>query len=100
MITVHLDGERLEINEGSTLGSIIPNQSPECSIAIIRPSTQEQSKTGNLAISTTAGEVTLEISSGSEDFLKSPDIAQKLSLHWSDRYATAFGPHAPHLRTR
>jgi putative methanogenesis marker protein 3 len=92
MITVHLDGERLEIIEGSTLGSIIPNQSPECSIAVIRPSMQEQSKTGNLAISTTAGEVTIEIASGSEDFLKSPDIVQKLALHWSDRYATAFGP--------
>lgn len=92
MITVHLDGERLEIKEGSTLGSIIPNHSPECSIAVIRLSTQEQSKTGNLAISTTAGEVTIEISGASEEFLKSPDIVEKLTLHWTDRYATAFGP--------
>ncbi len=92
MITVHLDGERLEINEGSTLGSVIPNHPPECSIAIIRPSTQEQSKTGNLAISTTAGEVTIEIAGKSNDFLNSSDILPKLTLHWGDRYATAFGP--------
>jgi putative methanogenesis marker protein 3 len=92
MITVHLDGERLEINEGNTLGSVIPNHPPECSIAIIRPSTQEQAKTGNLAISTTAGEVIIEIARGNDDFLKSSDILQKLTLHWGDRYATAFGP--------
>jgi putative methanogenesis marker protein 3 len=98
MITIHLDGERLEMNEGSTLGSLIPHHSPECSIAVIRPSTQEQSQTGYLVIGTTAGEVTIEIASGDEDFLKSPDIVQKLALHWNDRYAAAFGPFPSSIR--
>ncbi len=92
MITIHLDGKRMEVKEGSTIGSVIPLHPRGCSVAIIRPSTQEQAKTANLAISTTAGEVTIEIIGGKDNFLTSPDIAQQLALHWADRYATAFGP--------
>jgi putative methanogenesis marker protein 3 len=92
MIAIHLDGERMEVREGSTLGSVIPHHPHGCSVAIIRPSTQEQEKTGTLALSTTAGEVAIEIAGGNEVFLKSPEIVQKLTLHWSDRYASAFGP--------
>jgi putative methanogenesis marker protein 3 len=92
MITIHLDGKRMEVGEGSTLGSIISLKTPGCSVAIIRPQTQEQSQTGTLAVSTTAGEIAIEITRGHEDFLKSPEIVQKLTLHWADRYATAFGP--------
>ena len=80
MITIHLDGERMEISDGSTLGSIISRHPPGCSVAIIRPSTQEQAKTGTLAINTTAGEVAIEIVGGNDDFLKSPEIVQKLTL--------------------
>jgi putative methanogenesis marker protein 3 len=92
MIAIHLDGERMEVTDKSTLGAIIPHHPPECSVAIIRPSTQEQAKTGTLAISTTAGEIAIEISEGGEEFLKFTEIVQKLALHWEDRYATAFGP--------
>jgi len=92
MVTIHLDGKRMDVTERSTLGTLIPHHPPGCSVAIIRPSTQEQAKTGTLAISTTAGEVAIEILGRDDDFLKSPEIVQKLTLHWSDRYATAFGP--------
>jgi putative methanogenesis marker protein 3 len=92
MITIHLDGERMEVGKGSTLGSILSHHPPGCSIAIIRPATKEQAKTGNLAIRTTAGEVTIEITGRYDDLLKSPDILQKLTLHWEDRYVAAFGP--------
>ncbi len=97
MITIHLDGERMEISEGITLGTIIPHHPIGCSVAIIRPSTQEQATTGTLAISTTAGEVAIEIIGGNDDFLKSPEIVQNLILHWGDRYATAFGPFPSHI---
>jgi len=91
MITIHLDGERVDVSEGSTLGSLFP-YAPGISVGIIRPSTQEQAKTGNLTISTTAGEVVIEITGPNADFLESPEIVQKLTLHWGDRYAATFGP--------
>jgi putative methanogenesis marker protein 3 len=98
MITIHLDGESVDIIEGSTLGSILPRHIPGLSVGIVRPSTQEQAKTGNLAISTTAGEVAIEITSQNAAFLESPDIVKTLAVHWSDRYAAAFGPFPSSVR--
>ncbi len=92
MITIHLDGERVDITEGSTLGSVLLHHPAGLSVGIIRPSTQEQAKTGNLTLTTTAGEVVIELTGKIVDFLESPEIVQTLTLHWGDRYAAAFGP--------
>ncbi len=92
MVTIHLDGEKLIVAEGSTLGSILKDHPPECAVAIIRPATQEQAKTGSLAISTTAGQITVELTGGIASFLEEPAIVPQLALHWQDRYAAAFGP--------
>jgi putative methanogenesis marker protein 3 len=92
MVSIHLDGERLDIGEGSTLGSVLKDHLPGCSVAIIRPATQEQAKTDSLAISTTAGQITVELSGEHISFLESTAIVPKLVLHWEDRYAAAFGP--------
>lgn len=98
MITIHLDGERVDIDEGTTLGALLSHHAPGLSVAVIRPSTQEQAKTGNLTISTTAGEVGIEMTGQSAGFLESPEIVQKLALHWGDRYAAAFGPFPSAIR--
>lgn len=92
MVTIHLNGEKLELDNGSTLGSVLKDHPPDCSVAIIRPSTQEQAKTGSLTISTTAGQITVELSGEHTSFLESPAIVPQLVLHWQDRYAAAFGP--------
>jgi putative methanogenesis marker protein 3 len=92
MVTIHLDGERLLVAEGSTLGSILNNHPPGCAVAIIRPATQEQAKTGSLAIGTTAGQITVELTGEHASFLEAPAIVPQLVLHWQDRYAAAFGP--------
>jgi putative methanogenesis marker protein 3 len=90
MAAILIDGEREEVAEGTTLASLLPGHPAGYAIGIIRPATQEQSETGSLAISTTAGEITVEAAGrGASSF--TPDIALKLSLHWSDRYAAAFG---------
>ena len=98
MITIHLDGERLETGEGSTLGSILPRHEAGCCVAIVRPATKEQAKSGSLAISTTAGEVTIEAGGPAAALLEAPDITQQLGLHWTDRYAAAFGPFPSGIR--
>ena len=98
MITIHLDGERLEIAEGGTLGSILLHHPGDCSVGIIRPATQEQAKTASLTIGTTAGEVTIELKGERGTLLESPDIVGQLTLHWGDRYASAFGPFPSTIR--
>jgi putative methanogenesis marker protein 3 len=98
MITIHLDGERMEVPEGATLKSILPAHPPDCCVAIIRPSTKEESRTGSFAISTTAGEISLEAASTDVTFFDNPESIKDLSLHWSDRYAAAFGPFPSAIR--
>jgi putative methanogenesis marker protein 3 len=98
MITIHLDGQKLDIAEGSILGTVLTGHPAGCSVAIIRPATQEQAKTGSLIIGTTAGEVTVELLGEHAAILDSPEIVSRLSLHWGDRYATAFGPFPSTIR--
>jgi len=92
MITIHLDGKRMELTEGSQLSSVISGHPPGCAIGIIRPATQEQRKTASLAITTTAGEFTIEAAGQDTALFTAPDSIGKLALHWNDRYAAAFGP--------
>ena len=92
MIHVYLDGEPREVGEQSTLLSLIPDQPRECAVAVIRPATKEQEKTENVTVTTTAGEITIELAGTEVDVLGRKDSIGRLALHWTDRYAAAFGP--------
>ncbi|MFA4877242.1 MAG: methanogenesis marker 3 protein [Methanoregula sp.] len=98
MATIHLDGMRMEIGEGDTLASLLPRHPKGRAVGIIRPATQEKTETGSLAISTTAGEVTIEIGGRDAGIIESTPTVEKLSLHWGDRYAAAFGPFPSDIR--
>ena len=98
MIRVHLDGELHEVNEGSTLGSLIPEHPAGSAVALIRPATQEQEKTESITVTTTSGEITLELTGHEVEVLERPDAAGSLFLHWTDRYAAAFGPFPSSIR--
>ena len=98
MIRVHLDGEIREISEGSTLATLITDHPAGCAVAIIRPATKEQEKTASITVTTTAGEITLELSGREVDVLEHPETASSLALHWTDRYAAAFGPFQSEVR--
>jgi len=92
MTSVHLDGEIREIGKGSPLAVLVTDLPAGCAVAIIRPATQEQEKTASITVTTTAGEITLELSGREVDVLERPDKTASLALHWTDRYAAAFGP--------
>ena len=92
MITIHLDGAKLEIAEGSTLGSIARGHDPECCVAVIRPGTQETEKTENVQVTTTAGEISIEIFVPGSIPVEDSAFLKGLNLHWEDRYSAAFGP--------
>ena len=98
MISIHLNGRRVEVPEGATLGSILPDHPSDCCIAVIRPSSQQTSETGSLRLSTGAGEIVFEGRGKGGDLFSTPGIADTLSLRWSDRYAAAFGPFPSQIR--
>ncbi|MGD0534811.1 MAG: methanogenesis marker 3 protein [Methanoregula sp.] len=98
MIRVHLDGEIREISERSSLSTLIPGLPAGCAVAIIRPATQEQEKTASITVTTTTGEITIELAGREVDVLERPEAAGSLALHWTDRYAAAFGPFPSDVR--
>jgi len=98
MVTIHLDGQRLEVGEGSTLKTVLPPMPPDSCVAVILPATKEQAATNSLAISSTAGDVTIEVVGGSTGFLATGELTGRLLLHWHDRYAAAFGPFPSTIR--
>src|SRR5208283_86218 len=98
MIHVHLDGEPHEVSEQSTLLSLLPEHPRECAVAVIRPATKEQEKTENFTVTTTAGEITIELAGVEVDVLERRDAIERLALHWTDRYAAAFGPFPSGIR--
>ncbi len=101
MTEIRLDGERLEVPEGALLRDIIPGHPMECSVAVIRPADTTSAATRNVRVTTTAGEVIIEVTDEIPSFLQDfinagvpdtgtdPDI---LILKWADRQAASFGP--------
>jgi len=108
MITIQVDGERRECAEGSVLADILPDRDPVCTVAVIRPVTRESAQSESIQLSTTAGEITVELVKSATQGAIDNRLIQTLALHWVDRYAAAFGPFAspivpsrtPHLYER
>ena len=46
MIRVHLNGEKQDLADGSTLGSLLEGHPEKYCVAVIRPATKEQAQTG------------------------------------------------------
>ncbi len=92
MLMIRVDGESLEVPEGSRLASVVADRDPLCCVAVIRPGTQERETTENLQILTSKGEIRVEIPASGRIPLEGPGFIESLNLHWEDRYSAAFGP--------
>jgi putative methanogenesis marker protein 3 len=98
-VEILLDGKRLAVREGSALGSVLGPRDPALAIAVIRPRAAEAAETRTVQITTTKGEVVVELLKAEPAVLAAPDSgkppdggSQLPGLHWADRYAAAFGP--------
>jgi len=91
-ITVQVDGEIRETDEGTTLGTILPDHPRGCCIAIVRASAKQEASTSTFSIRTTAGEISVEAASDVWAGFVLPEAVGSLRLHWADRYSAAFGP--------
>lgn len=108
-----LDGKRLEVRGGATLGSVLGPRDPGLAVAVIRPRAAEAAETRTVQVTTTRGEVVVELLRAGPEILSGPlggvprqreaeprnegtspfdREAKPLALHWADRYAAAFGP--------
>ena len=91
---IHLDGERIEVPAGARLGDILPGRDVRCSVAVILPTLEEDAaESQEVRFVTSAGDMVVEMADpGVVSRLFRPGLAERLRLHWQDRYAAAFGP--------
>lgn len=90
MSLIRLDGEPHRVQDGTTLGDLLPDHDFSCVVAVIRPGTGETRETESLRLSTTVGEIVVEIFPQGRTLL--PVGIPTATLHWQDRSAVAFGP--------
>jgi putative methanogenesis marker protein 3 len=91
-VKILLDGGRVEVSDGTTLGAILGTRDSRSAVAVIRPRAAEAAETQTVQLTTTKGEVVVELLRP-EPVLLAPQGGEKpLNLHWEDRYAAAFGP--------
>lgn len=92
MISVTLDGKIVQADDSSRLKDILSDHNPTLSIAIIRPGVVSEEATRQYRIITTSGEFVIEIPDARVTLPDPGDPTFNTSIHWSDRYAAAFGP--------
>ncbi len=89
----HLDGKRISVPAGSLLGDLLPERDEECSVAVIRPAlVEDEAESQEVRFTTPAGDLVVEVTkTAAVSSLLRPEVAERLRLHWQDRYAAAFG---------
>lgn len=92
IIRVEVDGEQVEVADGSTLGQVIRRTDPRCAVAMIKPVTRETARTSSFRVFSTKGEITIELSGGEGGTFDPAVFSTTRGLQWHDRYAAAFGP--------
>lgn len=90
---IHLDGKRISVPAGSLLGDLLPERDEECSVAVIRPAlVEDEAESQEIRFTTPAGDLVVEVAkTAAVSSLLRPEVAERLRLHWQDRYAAAFG---------
>lgn len=95
MIRFTLDGRVIQTDDGACLKDILPDHNQALSLAIIRPGVISEEATRHFRITTTKGEFVAGIPDSSVTLPDMDNASFNTGLHWSDRYAAAFGPFHP-----
>ncbi len=90
-IRIILNGEAKTIAAGTTLASLLPDQPAGTSVVLLKPASVSQEKTSHLRMTTTAGDIVIEVAKGMRFPLELEDT-DSLRVHFEDKNAVAFGP--------
>ncbi|KAF5087231.1 methyl-coenzyme M reductase-associated protein Mmp3 [Methanoculleus horonobensis] len=97
---IHLDGKHTLVPEDSRLGDLLPERDERYSVAIIRPAlVEDEGESQGVRFATPAGDLVVEVAKpAAVSRLLQPEYAERLRLHWQDRYAAAFGTFETDIR--
>ncbi|MCZ7393587.1 MAG: methanogenesis marker 3 protein, partial [Candidatus Methanoperedens sp.] len=96
MISIEINGQKLEVNGDASLRDVIERSSafyiPDTTIGILKAGTKKEEATPEYKITTTKGEFRIELLGDSTLWNKFNHIFLNVNAHWETRNSIAFGP--------
>ncbi len=96
VISIEINGQKLELNDGASLNDAILLSSafyiPGTTIGILKAGTKKEEATSEYKITTTKGEFRIELLGDSALWNKFNHIFLNINAHWETRDSIAFGP--------
>ncbi|HJJ29771.1 MAG TPA: methanogenesis marker 3 protein [Methanocorpusculum sp.] len=91
-IKIFLNGEQKTVAETTTIRDLLPKQPEGTSVVLLLPGSVSREKTPHLRLTTSAGDIVLELAKEMTFPLLTGDVEQNLRVHFEDRNAVSFGP--------
>ena len=91
-IRIFLNGEQKTVAEKTTLQTLLPNQPEGTSVVLLLPGSVSREKTSHLRLSTTAGDIVIELAKKVSFPIPTGETGQNLRVHFEDKNAVSFGP--------
>ncbi|HJJ43283.1 MAG TPA: methanogenesis marker 3 protein [Methanocorpusculum sp.] len=91
-IKVFLNGEQKTVAETTTIRDLLPKQPEGTSVVLLLPGSVSREKTPHLRLTTSAGDIVIELAKEMTFPLPTGEVEQNLRVHFEDRNAVSFGP--------
>ena len=91
-IRIFLNGEQKTVPETTTVQDLLPNQPQGTSVILLLPGSVSRAKTSHLRLTTTAGDIVIELAKKTAFPLPTGDVKENLRVHFEDKNAVSFGP--------
>jgi putative methanogenesis marker protein 3 len=91
-IHVFLNGEQKTVEETTTIKDLLPNQPEGTSVVLLLPGSVSREKTPHLRLTTTAGDIVIELAKKTTFPLPTGEVKENLRVHFDDRNSVSFGP--------
>ena len=91
-IHVFLNGEQKTVEDTATIKDLLPNQPEGTSVVLLLPGSVSREKTPHLRLTTTAGDIVIELAKKTTFPLSTGEVKENLRVHFDDRNSASFGP--------
>ncbi len=91
-IRIFLNGEQKTVPETTTVKDLLPVQPEGTSVVLLLPGSVSREMTPHLRLTTSAGNIVIELTKKTPFPLPTGEVDQNLRVHFGDRNAVSFGP--------
>ena len=91
-IRIFLNGEQKTVADTTTIQTLLPNQPEGTSVVLLLPGNVSREKTSHLRLTTTAGDIVIELAKKVTFPIPTGKTPNTLRVHFEDKNAVSFGP--------